>query len=78
MSRLDLSKNSSENIEYMLSQIVKKMKMANVDAISSENINKDMYEELREIYEIVMKTNYFSPSEMQEIAEELGKLRNNH
>lgn len=76
MSHLDLSNNTSENIEYMISQIVKKMKMANIDAMNADNINKDKYENLREIYEIVMKTDYFSPSEMQEIAEELGKLRN--
>jgi uncharacterized protein YfkK (UPF0435 family) len=34
-----------------------------------------MYNELKEIYEMVMKKQSFSPSEMQAIAEELGNLR---
>jgi uncharacterized protein YfkK (UPF0435 family) len=34
-----------------------------------------MYEELKEIYEMVLRKNSFSPNEMQALVEELGSLR---
>nr|WP_249315736.1 DUF1128 domain-containing protein [Bacillus sp. FJAT-49711] len=72
---VDLSKNTPENIEYMVNEIVTKMKMVNIGAIKSESMDSEMYEELHEIYEMVMKKDNFSPSEMQALAEELGRLR---
>lgn len=73
---MDLSKNSPENVEYIVEAIKEKLKVMNIGAIKSAHFNSGMYEELVEIYEMVMKKNNFSPSEMQAIAEELGKLRN--
>jgi len=72
---MDLSKNTPENIEYMVSQIVSKLKMVNIGAVKSESVDEEMYEELHEIYEMVMRKNQFSPNEMQALAEELGRLR---
>ncbi|MGD6887852.1 DUF1128 family protein, partial [Staphylococcus shinii] len=37
--------------------------------------DEEMYEELKDIYELVMRKPSFSPNEMQAIAEELGNLR---
>jgi uncharacterized protein YfkK (UPF0435 family) len=34
-----------------------------------------MYEELKDIYDLVMKKPTFSPNEMQAIVEELGSLK---
>ncbi|RFU63173.1 DUF1128 domain-containing protein [Bacillus sp. V59.32b] len=73
---MDLTKNSAENVEYIVEAIKEKLKVMNIGAIKSGHFNSEMYEELLEIYEMVMKKNNFSPSEMQAIAEELGKLRN--
>jgi uncharacterized protein YfkK (UPF0435 family) len=73
---MDLTKNSAENVEYIVEAIKDKLKVMNIGAIKSTHFNSEMYEELLEIYELVMKKNNFSPSEMQAIAEELGKLRN--
>jgi uncharacterized protein YfkK (UPF0435 family) len=73
---MDLTKNSAENVEYIVEAIKEKLKVMNFGAIKSTHFNADMYEDLVEIYEMVMKKNNFSPSEMQAIAEELGKLRN--
>lgn len=72
---MDLSKNNPENIEFMVNEIVTKMKMVNIGAIKSDSMDSEMYEELHEIYEMVMKKDNFSPSEMQALAEELGRLR---
>lgn len=73
---MDLTKNTPENVEYIIEAIKEKLKVMNIGAIKSAHFNSEMYEELVEIYEMVMKKNSFSPSEMQAIAEELGKLRN--
>ncbi len=72
---MDLSKNTPENIEYIIGQITEKLRMVNAAAMRPENINNEMYEELCEIYEMVMKKEHFSPSEMQALAEEIGRLR---
>jgi uncharacterized protein YfkK (UPF0435 family) len=75
MSSLDLSKNDPKNIEYMLNKITEKLRMVNASAVKSEAIREERYEDLREIYEMVMKKDHFTPNEMQALAEELGRLR---
>lgn len=75
MTLVDLTIKSAENIQYMISQITTKLRMVNVDAIKSSQYNEDVYEDLHDIYEMVMKKNTFSPNEMQAIVEELGNLR---
>ncbi|EIJ82129.1 hypothetical protein PB1_04305 [Bacillus methanolicus PB1] len=72
---MDLSQKSAENIEYMIEKIKEKLKVLNFGAIKPAHFNEEMYEELKEIYEMVMKKCTFSPSEMQALAEELGSLR---
>jgi len=47
----------------------------NLGAIKSTHFDGEMYEELKEIYDMIMRKNTFSPNEMQAIAEELGNLR---
>ncbi|WP_307343279.1 DUF1128 domain-containing protein [Metabacillus malikii] len=72
---MNLTEKSAENVEYMVDQIKEKLRMLNFGAIKSTHFNEDMYEELKDIYEHVMKKQSFSPNEMQAIAEELGNLR---
>lgn len=72
---LDLSNPTPENIDFMVSQIKEKLRMVNVDAVKSEHFSQDQYEDLHDIYDMVMKRETFSPSEMQAIASELGSLR---
>ncbi|MBO8177930.1 MAG: DUF1128 domain-containing protein [Bacillus sp. (in: Bacteria)] len=74
---MDLSVKSVENVEYMIEKIKEKLKVVNMGAIKPEHFDENLYEELRDIYEMVMKRSSFSPSEMQAIAEELGSLRKN-
>ncbi|WP_213423777.1 DUF1128 domain-containing protein [Bhargavaea massiliensis] len=72
---MDLTNPSAENVEHMISAIKDKLRMVNVDAMKSEHFNTSDYEDLRDIYDMVMKRSNFSPSEMQAIAAELGSLR---
>jgi uncharacterized protein YfkK (UPF0435 family) len=72
---VDLSVKSIENIEYMLDQIKEKLNIVNAGAIKPSHFDEDMYEELKDIYEMIMKKGSFSINEMQAIVEELGNLR---
>ena len=71
---VDLSVKSEENVEYMVEAIKEKLRMVNAGAMRAASFNEEMYEDLRDIYEHVMKRETFSISEMQAITEELGTL----
>jgi uncharacterized protein YfkK (UPF0435 family) len=73
--RVDLSQKSTENVEYMVEKIKEKLRMLNFGAIKPSHFDEEMYEELKFLYDMVMKKSSFSPNEMQAIAEELGNLR---
>ncbi|HBJ02580.1 DUF1128 domain-containing protein [Lysinibacillus sp. FSL R7-0073] len=72
---MDLSVPSKENVIYMIDQMKDKLRMVNVDAMKSEHFDEANYEDLSYLYEMVMKRETFSPSEMQAIVAELGALR---
>lgn len=72
---MDLSQNTPENVEYMIEKIKEKLKMMNIGAVKPDHFNSDMYEELHDLYVMVMKKQSFSPSVMEAIASELGSLK---
>ncbi len=72
---MDLSTPSQENVMFMIEQMKDKLRMVNVDAMKSENFTNENYEDLLYLYNMVMKRDSFSPSEMQAIVAELGSLR---
>jgi uncharacterized protein YfkK (UPF0435 family) len=74
---MNLSEKTTANVEYMIEQIKEKLKVLNLGAIKPSHFDEEMYEELKEIYEMVIKKPSFSPNEMQALVEELGNLRKN-
>lgn len=72
---MDLSKPTSENVSFMIEQIKEKLRMVNVDAMKAENFSTSQYEDLHDMYQMVMKRTHITPNEMQAIAAELGSLR---
>ena len=72
---MNLEEKSVENVEYMIEKVKDKLKVMNLGAIKPSHFDENMYEELKEIYELVMKKDNFSPNEMQALVEELGNLR---
>lgn len=72
---MDLTNPTTENIMYMIEAIKDKLRMVNVDAMRAENFNTDKYEDLTFIYQMVMKREHISSSELEAIAAELGSLR---
>ncbi|MCM3707672.1 MULTISPECIES: DUF1128 domain-containing protein [Cytobacillus] len=73
----NLSEKSVENVEFMIEAIKEKLKVLNLGAIKPSHFDEEMYEELKDIYDLVMKKGSFSPNEMQALVEELGNLRKN-
>lgn len=74
---MDLSIKSRESMEFMIGKIVEKLNFINIDIMKGNHFDEEKYEELHDLYQLVIKRNYFSPSEKQAIAEELGALRKN-
>ncbi|ATP42498.1 hypothetical protein CSE16_18600 [Solibacillus sp. R5-41] len=72
---MELSKPTQENVIFMIEQIKEKLRMVNVDAMQSDQFNSEKYEDLLYLFEMVMKRESFSPSEMNAIVLELGNLR---
>ncbi|MTH53566.1 DUF1128 family protein [Bacillus mangrovi] len=72
---MNLTEKSPENVQYMIDQITTKLRMINIGAIKPDHFDSEMYTELKELYDYVMKKDNFSPSEMQSITEELGQLK---
>jgi uncharacterized protein YfkK (UPF0435 family) len=74
---MNLSQKTTENVEFMIEKIKEKLKVLNLGAIKPSHFDEEMYEELKEIYEMVLRKPSFSPNEMQALVEELGNLRKN-
>lgn len=72
---MDLSKKSPENVEFMVEAIKKKLRMASGAAMNSAHFKEEMYDDLRDLYEMVASKNSFSISEIDAITSELGKMR---
>lgn len=71
----ELDTASESNLEFMVEEIKKKLKMAAVSAIKSGHFDLRQYDDLRDIYELVASKSAFSISEMESLVTELGRLR---
>ncbi len=72
---MDLTKFTPENAEYMVEEIKKRLRVATGAAIKATHINEEVYEDLKDIYEMVISKERFSISEIEAIVSELGRLR---
>ncbi|MGG1553504.1 MULTISPECIES: DUF1128 domain-containing protein [Paenibacillus] len=72
---MDLSVWSEANVEFMFEEIKKKLRMATGGSIKASNVSEAVYEDLRDLYEMVASKDKFSISEIDAITTELGKLR---
>lgn len=72
---MDLSVKSKENMVYMVDKISEKLNFINTGIMKASQFDEEKYEELFDIYQLVIKRDRFSPNERQAIVEELGSLR---
>lgn len=64
MNKVDLLVKFSENIKYMVDSISEKLCMLNIGVIKVEVFDEEMYEDLKYLYDMVMRKDFFSLSEM--------------
>lgn len=72
---MDLSIKSQANVEYMIEAIKTKLRMASGAAMSASAFHIDQYDDIRDVYDIVMGKERLSISEVEALAQELGRLR---
>ena len=72
---MDLSQATQENVEYMVDAIKKKLKMATGAAIKPSHFNVDQYEDIKDMYDMIINKPHFSIAEMEAIVQELGQMR---
>ncbi|WP_433944090.1 DUF1128 domain-containing protein [Paenibacillus sp. SN-8-1] len=72
---MDLTQKTQENVEYMIEAIKNKLRMATGAAMQASAFSIDRYDDIFEVYEIVMNKERLSISEVEAIASELGSLR---
>ncbi|MNN35663.1 hypothetical protein D3C81_1495180 [compost metagenome] len=73
---MDLSQKSQDNVEYMIEAIKTKLRMATGAAMNASAFHIDRYDDILDVYEVVMSKERLSISEVEAIAKELGQLRN--
>jgi Uncharacterized protein conserved in bacteria len=71
----DLQQPTQENIALMIEAVKTKLRMASGAAMQASNFSVDRYEDIKELYDIVMSKQNFSISEVEALVSELGKLR---
>jgi len=72
---VDLTQPTQENVEYMIEAIKTKLKMATAAAMQASSFSVERYEDIQELYDIVVSKQNFSISEIEALVSELGKLR---
>ncbi|MHA0857866.1 DUF1128 domain-containing protein [Paenibacillus sp. CMAA1364] len=72
---MNLSEKTPENIEFMIDKIKTKLRMASGAAMQSSAFSVDQYEDIQDVYDLVMKKQNLSISEVESLVSELGRLR---
>ncbi|WP_106766972.1 DUF1128 domain-containing protein [Paenibacillus faecalis] len=72
---MDLDKKSQENVEFMIEQMKLKLRMASAAAMQASAFSVDQYEDIRDLYGMVMSKDTLSISEVEALVSELGRLR---
>ncbi|MHA6480605.1 DUF1128 domain-containing protein [Paenibacillus sp. strain BS8-2] len=71
----DLQVPTQENLEFMIETIKTKLRMASGAAMQASSFSLDLYEDIKDIYDLIVSKDKFSISEVEALVSELGKLR---
>lgn len=71
----EVIERTDEHVQQMVEKIKKKLNMATSAAIKSNHYKKEHYEDIKEIYDMIMDRSTFSISEMEAIVSELGRIK---
>ena len=70
-----MNERTDETVQKMVDEIKEKLNMATGAAIKSDYFNKEHYEQIKEIYDMIKGRPTFSISEMEAIVSELGRIK---
>lgn len=74
---VDLSVKSQANVEYMIEQIKTKLRMATGAAMQASAFSVNQYDDIYDLYDMVMNKQNLSISEVEAVVSELGQIRGN-
>ncbi|WP_028594876.1 DUF1128 family protein [Paenibacillus assamensis] len=72
---MSVEAGTQAEVEMMIEAIKERLKMATAAAMQASAFSVDQYEDIKDIYEIVISKPNFSISEVEALVQELGKLR---
>ncbi|WP_018922584.1 DUF1128 domain-containing protein [Salsuginibacillus kocurii] len=72
---MDLETKSEENLAYMLDGIRDKLQLVNAQALNPEGFELSRYEEVKDLYELIISKDNISVSEMEAIVAEIASLK---
>ncbi|MCF6410536.1 DUF1128 domain-containing protein [Pseudalkalibacillus salsuginis] len=72
---MNLEVKSEENVAYMVEQMQKQLQVVNTGVMRPEDFDLEQYEDLKDLYDYVMKKEHFSVNETEGIIQELSELR---
>lgn len=72
---MDLTVKSEANLAFMIERIKEKLNVVAAQSIKPDHFKLDKYEDLYDMYEVVMNKKHFSISEIEALCEELKQLK---
>ncbi|MCM3732199.1 DUF1128 domain-containing protein [Fictibacillus nanhaiensis] len=72
---MDLNNENYENLAFMIEGLKKKLQLVNSGLIQPEDYELNKYDDIKELYDMVMKMPSFSIRDMEGIVEELASLK---
>jgi uncharacterized protein YfkK (UPF0435 family) len=72
---MDLNNENYENLAFMIEGLKKKLQLVNSGLIQPEDYELNKYDDVKELYDMVMKMPSFSIRDMEGIVEELASLK---
>ena len=72
---MKLEEATHENLEFILTDLKKRLKLVNDSLIDPKDFRLDDYDEVRDIYEMVIKRPQLTMMQMEGVLAELGELR---
>lgn len=72
---MNLSEKTKDNLTFMINEMLDKLQAVNRGVIKAEDYDIEDYEDVYDLYSMVVKKKNFSVSEIEAIVSELGNLR---
>ncbi|RKN82115.1 DUF1128 domain-containing protein [Paenibacillus ginsengarvi] len=72
---MDLTVKSENNVAFMVEGIKGKLKVVAAQSIKADHFDIEKYEDLLDMYEVVMSKQHFSISEIEALCDELRLLK---